>query len=344
MNVTVLALLGLMCLDVFYTYVVGQQWAAYAQLIGLGLAFTCAFVIQDRRQFLGCVATLALYSVGVSYFYISSGQQVATGDVLGTDIGVNQVVGDRNYKSFECGIGVIIGLYFLVSSGLANVSTRFGPVLSKVLGAFLASFCGYAFLQTQSRGGIIALFGASVGLGLHRVRTAWSSVLLVTIIVVMVGLTQFASLIAGFGDRFRNADAATLSTRVDIWNDTLAAFVDGNLMVKIVGRGVGGAEIETGGSTHNGGLRILLDQGVIGVALWVTLMTIAFARSWKRRDDVGALQFGLLVFAGLASLSIEPHYFIPAFGILLGVSVAALPGAVRARHGKPQATVRAASA
>ena len=216
-------------------------------------------------------------------------------------------------------------------------------MLARISGLFLVCFCGYAFLETQSRGGTIALLGAIVGLGFHRARMRRSGVLLVPMIVLTVGLTQVLSLIGGFLDRFRIDDVETMADRMSVWREGLDAFLNASVVEKLLGRGLGAADFDTGLSPHNSGLRILLDQGLLGLALCAMLLIIALAGTWRRRDDVGVLQFGLLVFAVLGSLSIEPHYFLPAFGILLGVSLAALPGAVLVRDAKPQILVRATS-
>ena len=322
LNWTVLTLLGLMSVSVGYTYLLSQQWRAYAQFICLGLAFNCAFVIQSRGRFIGGLAILAIYSVGVSYAYLRMGTQVTGGGVLGTDSAVNLLVADRNYRAFECVPGVLIGLGLLLAKEDRGKGAFIGL---KVIGLFLVCFCGFAFLQTQSRGGIIALASSFLCLTVHRARTAWTGIALVTVLVVVLGLTQVPGLLQGVGTRFQQEDVTTLSSRLDIWRDALVAFQNRNFLDQLLGCGIGAAEVEVGASTHNGCLRILMDQGLGGLALGGALMICALCRSWKRRDSVGTMQFSLSSFAVVASLDVEPHYFIPAFGIVLGLGVAMVP-------------------
>ena len=321
-------LLALCLVDILVTYLVGQYWVAYAQLIGISLALVSAVVIRDARRFWFVVAVLAIYSVCVSVAYVRRGFEVADSDILGTNDAVNTLIADRNYISMECAIGIIVGWCLLLGDGLGLTLNRWLSRGISIAGLFPIAVCGYGLVQTQSRGGVITVLGGMIAVMLHRIRTRWR----VIAIVVVVGCASLpvlrnSFLVEGLLDRFQDQEeVGQLSKRVWIWRDIIKEYVHGDFSEMLLGRGVGACEAATGYSTHNTVLRILFDQGFLGLGLLLVLFTLILWRVWQRKDDTGTMQFGFLCLCALGSISLEPHYFLPVFGIVFGLSAAVPSG------------------
>ena len=327
-------LLVFLAIDIYITCLAAQNWWAYRLIIGISLAYTCAIAVQDRLSFWSMVAALGLYSMCMGLAYIRLGNAVAQSETLGTDLAVQSLVGDRNYRSFECALGIIIGWGIMLSNGFGFLRNRLLVWGIKPIGLIPVGVCSYVLIQTQSRGGMITVAAAAAVMALHRIKREWPVILVCgACALVVAGRLVGANVIQTYIERFRGADMFTMSDRVNIWQNYWSSYLNSGPLHLLFGNGAGAGEMILGYSPHNSGLRVLFEQGLLGVALTTVVVGLSRWQSWKRKDDFGAMQFGLLMLLFVGSLSLEPHYMLPIAGVVLGVGVAAeQPGKLAGPH------------
>ncbi len=314
--------------DLLLSYCLSGNWDVYHQLLSFGFGLTCAFTLRSKGEFWACALMLGLYLAADSLGYAFQGQQMANTDILGIDRAVNEVIGDRNYKAFGFAVGVMLGVSLVLYNKSAlselHIPQSFGAVLGSVakpVGAAIVVTCGYALLQTQSRSGIIILIAAFLAFALH---SSWRSAnalktICVSLSFAMLAVLAAGQLLSGLSERLVDADMSTAGGRVEIWQAAVEAITDGGGSTLLFGYGPAGTETVIGGSPHNGFLRILCDQGLFGLCWFLLLLAAVTWNSWLAKGPTGHLQFALAILLTLGSLSIEPHYFMPITGIVLGL-------------------------
>jgi len=270
--------------------------------------------------------TTGFVSVLVSIWVVFSFASASTQEVYRAGVTV-----DANYVSM---ITVIGGLVIAGSFAQKKSLWRRAMILFAIL------LCFYSVTLLASRGVSIAfLAGIVVVYGTSRWRAkTWLYLLCLAVIVLAVlpRLPGADSLI----NRFGQADMGTLNQRTIIWRGLWQALGNGSFLDLLLGFGFRASEgivaSVTGGvltSSHNGYLRILVDQGVIGLSIFLAMLALIVRRLWRERRRCREA-LAIIVAMGVVNLSATTtDGFL--FWISLGVVASQAFGKVKYR-GMPE--------
>jgi O-antigen ligase len=318
-SIYVVRLLGFLFLYILASHLFVWRWEQYRQIIGLSLALVCAATIRKPKTFWFCIVLMAFYSACVTSAFFMFARQVSSSDLYGQSVAVANVVGDRNYKSFLISIGVVIGYLFASSSVYKSEDKSWISFLVRLMGLIGVGFCGYGLLQTQSRGGVIVAGLSILGVALHQTRNSLiMSLIPIVLLALLINFTP-SVVVDGLVSRFESSDVQGVSGRSGIWRDVISMYSRGSGVDMLLGKGAQSVEVDLSVSTHNSYLRILVDQGVLGLVAFITLLGVVLIRAWKRKDSIGTVQFGLIVLVIGSGISLEPHYYLASWWLVLGL-------------------------
>lgn len=234
------------------------------------------------------------------------------------------VTGDRNYRAFFLGCGAMVA-WAWAFEGVPWLTrqSRIRRMLARVGALGAALFVCYVMVLFQSRGMVLALAAGGVAaLVRHRpsVPRLCAAAAALGAVVYLLALSPASE---AFMSRFRQADLRTANQRADIMATVGEAFGGQGVLNQLVGMGHNWILQKFEFSPHNSFMRVLVEEGVLGLAVLIAILGACAWRSWSRRDPGGGLAFPLLVYLSAAALSIEPHLHT-AFWI--GLSVCAARG------------------
>jgi hypothetical protein len=223
------------------------------------LGLLAFFQFRSERGWRAISLTMAFVSMLVSLWVVftfstTPGYEVYRGGVI-----VN-----ANYISTIIMIGVLVIAGLLVKKiGLWRLAMAIPAIL----------LCFYSMTLLASRGMSIAfLIGIAVIYGTNSGRAKTWFYLLCLAVVVLVVLPRLPGS-DSLMNRFGGSDVGTLNERMIIWRGLWEALGNGSFLDLLLGSGFRASEdivaSVTGGnltSTHNGYLRILVDQGVMGLS------------------------------------------------------------------------------
>ena len=297
----------------------------YYACVMLTLAMACKRIssfTQGRRFIVLSAALLAAVSI-VQYFDVLHLNKILiplyreSYDVL-HDSGENRrvvgTIGNPNYW----GMTVAIPLCFLIYRVLRSVHV------------FDLGLCALLLLAILFSGSRTALIGTVAGIGgsvlIARIKAVHKREISIPLVVVTVwGAVMFwsyASLTA-YEDtgRFSVENTQTLDFRIQYWKRIWSNTLDDPVAL-IIGRGERKAvEIPWG---DNGYLRSLRDYGLLGLALYLTLLEVMIARTIRLLDiaSVGLEWSGGLLAILLAwiifNLTADPWFHVRFTPLLLG--------------------------
>ncbi len=198
-----------------------------------------------------------------------------------------------------------------------------------------------AVVLTASRGGVltamVAIAGAGALLAWHHPRRMVAGVLISPLLLGFMGLMIPAGpleRLATIPDQLRNGD---LNQRVNIWDAGWRSFAEAPWMGHGAGTFVTATGLATGATAHDTALSLMVESGLIGIALALALLVVLVREAIKTR---GSLRIGLctlLAVWGVASLVgtlDETRMTWLLFGII------ALAGRVDAEAGTARTDVR----
>lgn len=197
-----------------------------------------------------------------------------------TDVRVSSLAWDPNNAASLYAVGAV--------ALLSLVSPRGGVSKQVLAGWFVVAVLALASAQTGSRGGCLAgLIGACVVAAISFFKNR--SVLLAWIIglgLLLLTVDRFGSFFVSLFDRFSLAwYDRNLSERDDIWREAIRMFLEKPLLGWGAGNNVRelGARMNLGGAetcTHNLGLWIATESGLIGLAVFGYPIWLCLRRAW----------------------------------------------------------------
>ena len=296
----------------FCLMIVSSVWGAYDLVTGyysviINMFLFTFIVIQQRLReseynfillciVLSTVVTAAVMVFGSEY---TSVNEISGGRMT---IKIGELVVDNNNLAVSFGIAALCAFYFLFKR-----TNKFLKIISGILFGFLV----FSILQTGSRGGLMALFVAIVFFLIAHNRGISIKMILVAVIVFLLMLFFVERLLpAELAERF-TVDSVVESGgtgRTDIWTDAFLIFKDSSFLRQLFGYGFGTfpnmmkEECNFYIAAHNDFVQILLELGMLGVALHISMWIKLFKMVIKKNN---ALLVGLLVIILVGSLSME---------------------------------------
>ncbi|MEO5875186.1 MAG: O-antigen ligase family protein [Streptosporangiaceae bacterium] len=196
------------------------------------------------------------------------------------------------------GLAVLLVVGFLVRHGVIGWSGRDGKSWSPAVYLLALAVLSGALVATGTRG---AALGCAAGL-LVLMATAngprgRADLVVLGFSVAALAVFAFSDQILAFIQRGESAEKlSSLNSRTDLWSLALDAF----RQQPIFGHGMGAARglflAETGlGGGHNAFVNALVDEGVVGTALFLgllltlTVVLCSLLRSQRTRADAGTL-------------------------------------------------------
>lgn len=287
-------------------------------LFGIMLLLSSRRFFENRRVWwatvamvFGCVFLLALY-------YFRVGPRDPSGAAF--DALTKEIIGDRNYSSFHLGCGAII-LWCLAYSGISKQAPSVGFLHWPLRGLFFLGFLliVWTMLFFRSRGIIIALTAGLISSILHHgrhLRRVFAGIFLIgTLFYFFVKTPTYELLI----ERFQDPTMETASARTEILKMVFKHYFAQNPISWVFGWGLNDVWAKFSVSTHNTFVRILVEQGIVGLSLLTYIFALSIWQAWKNKDCSGNLQFALLIFLVVSAMSLEPHYQ-PFFWICLALA------------------------
>jgi O-antigen ligase len=183
--------------------------------------------------------------------------------------------------------GILAGMATLMA--LAYVASgrraRPGPMWSQAVYLGLLGVSTAALLAAQTRGAIGGVVvGAMVLLVASRrdARSRVEMILAGMVTVAVIALVAPAQVSAYFTRGERPDEIATLSSRTDLWSVALDAFGQNPIFGYGVTSSRGLFYDETGlGGGHNAVINTLVELGIVGIAVWGTLIWLVVRGIWR---------------------------------------------------------------
>jgi O-antigen ligase len=223
-------------------------------------------------------------------------------------------------------VGFCLALYWLTEP-------RGGP--GRVLWLMPLGVMGFTVVETQSRGGLLALF---VGLAaVARARIGWGRALAVGAV-----LLPLLPIVGGSRVKDLSTSSGTGQERIQLWSDALMMLRGAPLL----GVGEGQFSGESGLVAHNSYLHAFAEMGLCGGLLFAGAFLFALRRlDGLCRDrrlvldpDLRAMQpylFGAVVGYAAAMMALSLNYVLPTYTVL--ILAACYLGAARAEPAPPPA-------
>jgi hypothetical protein len=356
--------LGCLCLLSVASSFWGTDWISLDAILGFAFALGSFWIFNKERDWWVAIGWLGLAETMVSLgLFIYKKSEVQSEDFLHAK---GEMTGDANYASFFIGLAITTAWCIAIRGWgyLKRSPHQYVAAGLRVLATLMVAAGAYVLVHFQSRGLTAAVVGALAASVLHLRRDfkqfLVGGVLAIVVLALISQTSPFESLMQRWSDKSELRDG---NSRVQIWQWVFDQWQTGPLFNKVFGFGCA-AEVEKAGayfggsakmsevSTHNTFLRFMLDQGAVGIGLFVWVLFCCLRCSWRGSNDLANIRFTLLVFLILAGLSIEPQRE-PVFWICLALcipiervewSCAAVPAHLRSssitkRTPKPGASV-----
>lgn len=311
------------CLSIYFIYMDAASFRETAKLIVPLLMYTIGKnVIQTRLQYLQVLQVLIL---GFVVPILASAALTALG--RGIEF-TNYWTGAPRYEGVYAGghsLGhnmtfflMVVVLYVTLSVG-RNFTAGLGARAKGVL-AVLVLAAAYCLLMTRVRTAILG-FGIFVGVVLWKVNkkllflgaAAGLAVLLVLKPIVLPFL--FPDLVMIEKGRGDITDLG--SGRPDLWTSNLSFFASLPLDRQIAGAGIGSNKRGVTGDgpvdSHNDYLDILIQTGVVGLALFLALQLLLLAAIWKLPKKERYVFVG--VWTAVLAMNFVSNSYVSRFGL-----------------------------
>jgi len=322
----------------FITLVIGIPGAQSPVFVGLqvtSLAAVCLFFIAYHES----VPSYSKYNDALSNFFLLAGGIIFTISLLGIKIWPDTVYETRPFLQE---MGRFRGLFVepAVMGGMAGLVLGlaiFGRVslLLKVPIGIMSAAC--LFLQL-SRGYWIAWLAATLfawwwGARHKRIRSA---AMLAFVLLFIGAISVSFDLVPSdntLNTVFRTETMGTLTGRTTLWQDGFESFQErpwlgygftmGGVALKRPPSELNAEYRGPGSSTrtvtlHNGYIQMLLDSGLIGALLYITLLFKAIYNIIRTRNEVLVIPLFVLVFVAVANLAATVLHSAATFLSVLG--------------------------
>jgi O-antigen ligase len=177
----------------------------------------------------------------------------------------------------------------------------------------------WVMILFQSRGQILALgVGIAASVVHRRLRPAQA---LTGALLAGAALCIFSQTPAFevFMKRFQEKNFGSDNPRLRQSGEALAYYLAEEPAAWLVGMGANAVDKTVGESPHNTWVRILAEQGILGVGLLAGIVAVSIRRAWRSEGAPQNLRFAILVFLVAGSMSVEPHFTV-IFWICLALS------------------------
>jgi O-antigen ligase len=275
------------------------------------LALLCFFQFTTPKawQYFKATTVFASAAATVWVLYTSLTTSAVTIYRGGIDV-------DANYVSML----ILIGTLAVSGKLTEKISVR-----NRVLISCWTLLAFYAMTILGSRGMSVALLVGILILFLNSLRRFRTLAALLTLgLVVFLVLPELpgSDMLA---KRFSGANIETLNGRIVIWQDIIRSLERGTVTDMLFGYGFRASEdivaAITGRiltSTHNGYLRVFVEQGLVGLVLFLSMLGLIVRRLWReRKRDVGVLTLMIALLVTNLSISSSDGFI---FWIVLGAA------------------------
>lgn len=247
---------------------------------------------------------------------------------------------DLNYLAYMYSVSILVAVYLATNSSPVDRFCRWfywGLAVLCALGTFL----------TGSRGGFVSLVTAGVfamilaGMARRRILTVLQILAVAVFIYVLVQYVVPVALL----NRVTQEQSVEADPRAVIWARGWAAF----LQSPILGVGAGAYGLATAVSgerasvAHNTFLSVLVELGVIGIALYLTYTVMLFRAAWRLPRREKLLWTGVLVVwflsANSAGSQIDKFSWFVHVMVLVQAAASVEPAGVRKRRPYPNLDV-----
>lgn len=328
----------------------GNSWISLNIVLGFAFVLASFAILRTEREFWINCAILAAVELAAGVWFCYAGRNIVQDDTF-RQAAVIEQLGNTNYASFHLGLAIVIcwcaamgGCSGAIVAKWRALSVRGFALLCAAVGLWMA-------VRLQSRGVSLAIAGGVIASLIHS-RLKLKRVILAGLLAgtLMAAASQTAAFDA-FMEQWRNKEEiASGDRRFALWKTSLQQYEESPLITQIFGFGCG-TELKrthyTGSfrpsqvSTHNSFIRFLLDQGMVGAALFTLALAFCAHHAWHRKDEVGNLRFSMVVFLVIDCLSMEPHestVFWLALGLCLPLELSSVvvPATNRSARSQPR--------
>jgi len=292
-------------------------------LITTWISATCIEDESDMRRMVWCLALASLFpGVAMAHDFMV-GRHAWTLGYLNTamkEYGARMTFGDAdpNFLAYRFAVSTVAATYLVLNTRRAWVKA--------ILFAMVALFIATSLL-TGSRGGAIALVLSMVVLLLTDLRKKIRALMILAgvaaLLVVAVPFlpSKVSNRYLGLGEEVAHG---SMAGRKDIYKDAAESFERHPLL------GVGYLAFESatrqhggkGRAAHNDPLQVVVDIGLVGLGIYLSLMATLFWRAMKTPAPWKSLALGLLAAYWVSSLSLTLLLAkLPwvTFAVILGV-------------------------
>lgn len=205
------------------------------------------------------------------------------------------VLADPNYSACVVGMGIVCGLIALFSGYAKHLVIKIGILVIMVASLFVLS-------ANASRTSFLAIAASGVVLLMYsKIKIGYKLLfcLLVGAVIVYMYNNAYFDILQY---RIEN-DEGGGSNRLIIWAAKFDAFSQGNIFNYLFGFGYEpGRELGTGEAFHNDFIAFLVEYGIIGLIMLVSLFIVPF----KRCGFKNAPALACLVYMFVVSVTLEP--------------------------------------
>ena len=294
-------------LTLFWSQDVDRSWDRmfiYIRMLGMALMIWDLYDSPAKIRSALQVYVLGAYVHAASVFY---NFWLGAESVYGRFAAAGNIA---NTTAYVLGMGIPLAWYLAT---LQPTETADGeePLWQKWLASFLQwvnllyfPVALTAIALTATRFGVImavpaCLYGLLV---LTRSHRALALVVLIVLVVALGFLSTFVpassfARLAEMGDSIRNGD---LTGRVDLWRTAQVVWEDHPIV------GIGSDAFPTvnrsGRAVHNTYLVVLVETGIIGLAIYLLMLTYIFATAWRLPNWESVFWLTLLVVWWLTSI------------------------------------------
>jgi O-antigen ligase len=293
----------------------GVNFELFQKLFIYLLGLIVSFQFTSERAFWSLARVQTWSGIIVAVWVVISSVQSGF-----ADRGVSEV--NQNNVATLIAFG-LIPLFATQLSGKAVFWRRGAGWLALALGI-------YAMLLLASRGMTVALAMAFILMFARVLNNPRRSIPL--ILLATAGALVLASLPGSnnLAERFTQADVASANGRTPLWNAALREIETAPPAQLLFGHGINYSWIVTNRvvgffySVHNTYLQMVLEFGLVGLGLFLTLHFIPLVFLWRFKDALSLYGMGVvtfLLFSNLTNVASDAFFYWVTLGAVLALAV-----------------------
>lgn len=214
-------------------------------------------------------------------------------------------------------------LYIIPIYILMNIITENKSKILKIIAWTLIVLVFYSILLTGSRGGLLSCIIEVFLFVCLKYRGSGKLVVvgLLLILVIYILSPYLLNLLPESVARRFSVEQVIRdngSGRTDIWKNAFNAICN-NPILTIFGHGTGSSRSIIGSATHNTAIQVLLENGIIGIILWINLLIQLAKRLLEKNNfyKLAMLAGTLLMAMDVSANTLEYYWFALAVCTLL---------------------------